>query len=92
MTVFTPRSQQSKEKTAKICDYLPFSTMRLDRVAQVLSLRDLALQSEKSWTLASSLFRRSAPYTQTKIGGSIEPPIFFYFLANPREISRFRNK
>ena len=37
MTVFTPRSQQSKEKTAKICDYLPFSTMRLDRVAQVLS-------------------------------------------------------
>ena len=29
---------------------------------------------------------------QTKIGGSIEPPIFFCFLANPREISRFRNK
>jgi len=29
---------------------------------------------------------------QRKIGGSIEPPIFFYFLANPREISRFRNK
>ena len=26
---------------------------------------------------------------QTKIGGSNEPPIFFYFLANPREISRF---
>ena len=37
MTVFTPRSQQSKEKTAKICDYLSFLTMRLDRVAQVLS-------------------------------------------------------
>ena len=66
MTVFTPRSQQSKEKTAKICDYFPFLTMRLDRVAQVLSLCDLALPCEKSWTLASSLFRRSAPYTQTK--------------------------
>ena len=37
MTVFTPRSQQSKEKTAKIYDYLSFLTMRLDRVAQVLS-------------------------------------------------------
>ena len=32
----------------------------------------------------------SSLVTQTKIGGSIEPPIFFYFLANPREISRFR--
>ena len=32
-----------------------------------------------------------APYTQTKIGGSIEPPIFFYFLAKSLEISRFRN-
>ena len=34
----------------------------------------------------------SSLVTQTKIGGSIEPPIFFYFLANSREISRFRNK
>ena len=34
----------------------------------------------------------SSLVTQTKIGGSTEPPIFFYFLANPREISRFRNK
>ena len=34
----------------------------------------------------------SSLVTQTKIGGSIEPPIFFYFLANPREISHFRNK
>ena len=33
----------------------------------------------------------SSLVTQTKIGGSIEPPIFFYFLANPREISRFRD-
>ena len=33
----------------------------------------------------------SSLVTQTKIGGSIEPPIFFYFLANSREISRFRN-
>ena len=33
----------------------------------------------------------SSLVTQTKIGGSIEPPIFFYFLVNPREISRFRN-
>ena len=34
----------------------------------------------------------SSLVTQTKIGGSIEPPIFFYFLANSREISCFRNK
>ena len=33
----------------------------------------------------------SSLVTQTKIGGSAEPPIFFYFLANPREISRFRD-
>ena len=33
----------------------------------------------------------SSLVTQTKIGGSIEPPIFFYLLVNPREISRFRN-
>ena len=33
----------------------------------------------------------SSLVTQTKLGGSIEPPIFFYFLAIPREISRFRN-
>ena len=33
----------------------------------------------------------SSLVTQTKIGGSVEPPIFFYFLANTREISRFRN-
>ena len=33
----------------------------------------------------------SSLVTQTKIGGSNEPPIFFYFLANSREISRFRN-
>ena len=31
----------------------------------------------------------SSLVTQTKIGGSTEPPIFFYFLAKPREISRF---
>ena len=29
--------------------------------------------------------------TRTKIGGSIEPPIFFYFLAKSLEISRFRD-
>ncbi len=34
----------------------------------------------------------SSLVTQTKIGGSIEPQIFFCFLANPREISHFRNK
>ena len=34
---------------------------------------------------------RSSRVTQTKIGGSTEPPIFFYFLANPRKISRFRD-
>ena len=34
----------------------------------------------------------SSLVTQTKIGGSTEPPIFFCFLANPREISHFRNK
>ena len=33
----------------------------------------------------------SSLVTQTKIGGSIEPPIFFYFLAKSLEISRFRN-
>ena len=33
----------------------------------------------------------SSLVTQTKIGGSTEPPIFFCFLANPREISRFHN-
>ena len=33
----------------------------------------------------------SSPVTQTKIGGSIEPPIFFYFLAKSLEISRFRD-
>ncbi len=32
----------------------------------------------------------SSLVTQTKIGGSTEPPIFFYFLANSCEISRFR--
>ena len=31
----------------------------------------------------------SSLVTQTKIGGSTEPPIFFYFLANSLEISRF---
>ena len=34
----------------------------------------------------------SSLVTQTKIGGSIEPPIFFYFLAKSLDISRFRNK
>ena len=34
----------------------------------------------------------SSLVTQTKIGGSTEPPIFFYFLAKSLEISRFRNK
>ena len=34
----------------------------------------------------------SSLVTQTKIGGSIEPPIFFYFLAKSLEISRFRDK
>ena len=33
----------------------------------------------------------SNPVTQTKIGGSTEPPIFFYFLAKSLEISRFRD-
>ena len=31
----------------------------------------------------------SSLVTQTKIGGSTEPPIFFYFLAESLEISRF---
>ena len=34
----------------------------------------------------------SSLVTQTKIGGSTEPPIFFYYLAKSLEISRFRNK
>ena len=34
----------------------------------------------------------SSLVTQTKIGGSTEPPIFFYFLAKSLEISRFRDK
>ena len=34
----------------------------------------------------------SSLVTQTKIGGSTEPPIFFYFLSKSLEISRFRNK
>ena len=33
----------------------------------------------------------SSPATQTKIGGSNEPPIFLYFLANPCEILCFCN-
>ena len=33
----------------------------------------------------------SSLVTQTKIGGSTEPPIFFYFLAKSLEISHFRN-
>ncbi len=33
----------------------------------------------------------SSLVTQTKIGGSIEPPIFFCFLAISLEISHFRN-
>ena len=33
----------------------------------------------------------SSLVTQTRIGGSTEPPIFFYFLAKSLEISRFRN-
>ena len=33
----------------------------------------------------------SSLVTQTKIGGSTEPPIFFYFLAKSLEILRFRN-
>jgi len=33
----------------------------------------------------------SSLVTQTKIGGSFEPPIFFYFLAKSLEISRFRD-
>ena len=33
----------------------------------------------------------SSLVTQTKTRVHNEPSIFFYFLANPREISRFRN-
>ena len=33
----------------------------------------------------------SSPVTQTKIGGSVEPPIFFYFFSKSLEISRFRD-
>ena len=34
----------------------------------------------------------SSLVTQTKIGGSTEPPIFFYFLAKSLDISRFLSK
>ena len=34
---------------------------------------------------------RSNRVTQTKMRVHNEPSFFFYFLANPREISRFRN-
>ena len=51
----------------------------------------IALPNEKSWTLASSLFRRFAPYSQTKIGGSAEPPISFCFLEKSLKFSYFRN-
>ena len=34
-------------------------------------------------------WRRQRKSHQTKIGGSTGPPIFFCFLVNPREISRF---
>ena len=47
------------------------------------------------WEVEAAMFERrwkcQRKSHQTKIGGSIEPPIFFYFLANPREISRFCN-
>ena len=34
----------------------------------------------------------SSPVTQTKIGGSLEPPIFFYFLTRYLAISHFHDK
>ena len=47
------------------------------------------------WEVEAAMFerrwKRQRKSHQTKIGGSFEPPIFFYFLANPREASRFHN-
>ena len=93
MTVFTPRSQQSKEKTAKICDYFPFfdyATWQGSANSAALrprsAVREVLFATRRAYT--PSLTQCS---TQTKIGGSVEPPIFFYFLANPREFSIFHN-
>ena len=47
------------------------------------------------WEVEAAMFERrwkcQRKSHQTKIGGSIEPPIFFYYLAKSLEISRFRD-
>ena len=55
-------------------------------------IRDLGVAQLVARYLGVVEAASSSLVTQTKIGGSTEPPIFFYFLANPREISCFRNK
>ena len=51
------------------------------------------LYHAKNYTLSLGVVEAasSSLVTQTKIGGSTEPPIFFYFLAKSLEISRFRD-
>ena len=69
------------------------TTMRRWRASQVpspatsLSEREVLFDTRRAYT--PSLTQCS---TQTKIGGSTEPPIFFYFLTKSLEISRFRDK
>ena len=90
MTVFTPRSQQSKEKTAKICDYFPFLTMRLDRVAQVLSLRALALRARSLVCYSASVHAElNAMFHSDQKGDSSGSPFSFIFHPKSRVFSRF---
>ena len=84
---------------SKLCDgggqrkFLLYTSQRLDRATQVpspatsLSEREVLFDTRRAYT--PSLTQCS---TQTKIGGSNKPPIFFYFLAKSLEISHFRNK
>ena len=78
------RYSRNRKISAKNARYLPFSS-------------DICLYLSKShnWGGRGRKFkrrwRRQRKSHQTKIGGSIEPPIFFYFLAKSLEISRFRN-
>ena len=81
-----------------ICDHRhDRSTWRQDATRAQKVIFTVAEMSEKRYNVQKNVqvalgvveAASSSLVTQTKIGGSIEPPIFFYFLAKSLEISRF---
>ena len=79
------RLESVARSVKKLCDKAKNKVSGCGAVGSALPWGGRGRKFKRRW-------QRQRKSHQTKIGGSTEPPIFFYFFAKSLEFSRFRNK